>query len=117
MVLFVADFSTATELPRVADARPLMLAALRSPEGQAHGILEGELASAITQRFEASGPIFIDVTTLYRYAQAGCSRLNVAVWQEGVRLPEATGPQTQRMELGINYCLDGRPPTSLERQP
>lgn len=117
LVLLPAPIAGAPDLPRVEDARPLLLAALRAPDGEARGLLEGELAQAITRQFEASGPIHIDVTTLHRYRQIGCSRLNVAVWQEGVTLPGAAGPQTQRIDFGIDYCLDGRPPASRERRP
>lgn len=98
----------------VPDARPVMLAALRASDGQAHGILTGEMADAITSRFGATSPIFIDVTTEKHYAQPGCSRLKVTFWQEGVLLPSATTPRRQTMDFGINYCLDGRPPQSLK---
>ena len=105
----------ADPVPRapVADPRPVMLAALQSANGQAHGVLTGAVADAITKRFGASSPVFIDVTTEKRYAQAGCSRLKVSVWQEGVLLPGAKAPRTQTMDFGINYCLDGLPPKSL----
>ena len=96
----------------VPDARPLMLAALQATDGQAHGVLTGEMADAITKRFGATSPIFIDVTTEKRYAQPGCSRLKVTFWQDGVLLPGATTPRRQTMDFGINYCLDGRPPQS-----
>jgi hypothetical protein len=98
----------------VEDARPLLLSALRADDGEAQGILVGEMAEAITRRFAATSPIYIDVTTLKRYRQSGCSRLNVTFWQEGVRLPEAKAPRRQTVEFGINYCLDGLPPKSLE---
>lgn len=97
----------------VPDARPVMLAALQAPDGQAHGVLTGEIADAITKRFGATSPIYIDVTTEKRYAQAGCSRLKVSFWQDGVLLPGALRPRRQTMDFGINYCLDGRPPQSL----
>ena len=97
----------------VTDARPLMLAALRSPDGQAHGLLTGDIADAISKRFSATTPIFIDVTTEKRYRQAGCSRLKLSFWQEGVLLPGAKAPRKQTIEFGINYCLDGMPPKSL----
>jgi hypothetical protein len=48
------------------------------------------MADAITKRFGATSPIFIDVTTEKRYAQPGCSRLKVTFWQDGVLLPGAT---------------------------
>ena len=97
----------------VPDARPLMLAALLSSDGQAHGVLTGDVADAISRRFGASTPIFVDVSTERRYLQAGCSRLKVAFWQDGVLLPGATEPRRQTIEFGINYCLDGLPPKSL----
>ncbi len=97
----------------VHDARPLLISALDSPAGEAHGFLVGDLAEAITRRFRATSPIYIDVSTERRYAQAGCSRLRVVFWQEGVRLPGAAAPSKQTIEMGINYCRDGLPPKSL----
>ena len=106
----LADDRVRTPVP---DARPLMLTALQAADGQAHGILTGAVADAITKRFGATSPINIDVTTEKRYAQPGCSRLKVTFWQDGVLLPGATTPRRQTMDFGINYCLDGRPPKSL----
>ena len=107
----LADDIARTPVP---DARPVMLAALQASDGQAHGVLTGATADAITQRFGATSPIYIDVTTERRYRQAGCSRLKVRFWQDGVRLPSATTPRRQTIDFGINYCLDGRPPQSLK---
>ena len=106
----------ADEMPRapVSDPRPVMLAALQSVNGEAHGILSGEIADALTQRFAATSPIYIDVTTEKRYAQAGCARLNVRFWQDGVLLPGASSPRRQTIDFGINYCVDGQPPQSLK---
>ena len=106
----------ADKMPRapVSDPRPVMLAALQSVNGEAHGILSGEIADALTQRFAATSPIYIDVTTEKRYVQAGCARLNVRFWQDGVLLPGASSPRRQTMDFGINYCLDGQPPQSLK---
>jgi hypothetical protein len=97
----------------VADARPLMVAAIDSPVGTAYGLLVGDTADAITRQFKGSSPIYIDVSTERRYAQAGCSRLKVSFWQEGVLLPGAAAPRKQSIEMGINYCRDGLPPKSL----
>jgi hypothetical protein len=97
----------------VPDARPVMLAALQATDGTAHGVLTGEMADAITKRFEATSPIYIDVSTERRYREPGCSRLKVLFWQEGVRLPEAKAPRKQTIEFGINYCATGLPPKSL----
>ena len=97
----------------VTDPRPLLLAAIQSTDGQASGVLTGDVADAISKRFAASTPIFVDVTTERRYAKTGCSRLKVTFWQDGVLLPGAKAPRKQTIEFGINYCLDGLPPKSL----
>ena len=110
----IASAAMAQERLPVRDARQLMLSALDAPDGKAHGVLVGEVADAISKRFGATSPIYIDVTTEKRYAQPGCSRLKVTFWQDGVLLPGATTPRRQTMDFGINYCLDGRPPKSLK---
>ena len=97
----------------VQDARPLLIAAIDAPTGQAHGMLVGEIADAVTQRFKGTSPIYIDVTTERRYAQPGCRRLKVRFWQDGVQLPGVPAPRRQTIDFGINYCRDGQPPKSL----
>ena len=111
-----ADESSNTSLSSrtpVSDAQPVLLAAIQASNGEAHGVLTGDIANAISQRFGATSPIFIDVTTERRYQQPGCSRLKVSFWQDGVLLPGSKAPRKQTMEFGINYCLDGLPPKSL----
>ena len=97
----------------VPDPKQLLIAAIDAPSGQAQGVLVGEVADAITQRFQGTTPIYIDVSTERRYAQAGCSRLKVSFWQDGVQLPGAPSPRRQTIDFGIDYCRDGRPPKSL----
>ncbi|WP_222934071.1 hypothetical protein [Pseudomonas lundensis] len=102
----------AEERPRAAvtEARPLLVAALQAADGQAHGVLTGPMAEAISQRFQSSAPILIDVVTERRLPQAGCARLKVSFWQDDVRLPGSNAASRQTLELGIDYCLDGQPP-------
>ncbi|RZI40137.1 hypothetical protein EGT07_25120 [Herbaspirillum sp. HC18] len=104
-----------SSVPRtpVTDPRPLMIAAIDSPTGTAHGVLTGETADVLRQKFKSKTPVLIDVSTEKRYAQAGCSRLKLRFWQDDVQLPGAAGPRRQTIEFGINYCRDGRPPRSL----
>jgi hypothetical protein len=104
----------AQERVSVADARKLLLAAIDAPDGRAQGVLVGEAAEAITRRFNGTTAIQVEVTTVRRYAQQGCSRLNVRVWQDGVLLPAASAPRRQTIDIGINYCRDGQPPKSLD---
>jgi hypothetical protein len=107
----------ALERVAVTDARSLLIAAIDAPDGEAHGVLTGQLADAITQRFKATTPIYIDVATERRYAQAGCRRLKVRFWQDGVQLPGVPAPRRQTVDFGINYCRDGLPPKSLKEMP
>jgi len=110
--LFIADEALAQERIAVKDAKPLLIAAIDAPDGQAHGLLVGDIADAITQRFKGTTPIYIDVSTERRYAQAGCSRLNVRFWQDGVQLPGVPAPRRQTIDFGVDYCRDGQPPRS-----
>ena len=97
----------------VEDFRPLLVKAIESSDGTAFGILIGPMAEALTTKMKATSPILIDVTTLRRYKQAGCSRLNVRFAQDGVVLPGTDKPRHQTFDLGLNYCRDGQPPKSL----
>ena len=119
LVLAVGLVTAAIAQQRVAvpDARQLLIAAIDAPDGQAHGILTGQLADAITDRFKATTPIHIDVSTERRYAQAGCRRLKVRFWQDRVQLPGVPAPRRQTIDFGINYCRDGMPPKSLKEAP
>lgn len=114
LCLGIAGTALAQQRVTVPDARQLLIAAIDAPDGQAHGVLAGQLADAITERFKATTPIFIDVSTERRYAQAGCSRLKVRFWQDGVQLPGAPAARRQTIDFGINYCRDGLPPKSLK---
>ena len=109
----IALDASAQDRTPVQDARSLLIAAIDAPTGQAHGMLVGEIADAVTQRFKGTSPIYIDVTTERRYAQPGCRRLNVRFWQDGVQLPGVPAPRRQTIDFGINYCRDGQPPKSL----
>lgn len=104
--------SGSTHVP-VDDVRVLLISAIDSPTGQAQGVLTGQMASLITDRFKAAGPILIDVTTERRYRQPGCSRLKLTFSQDGVNLPGASGPERKTVDIGLNYCRDGTPPKSL----
>ncbi len=94
----------------VAELRTLLLAAIDAPDGKAQGLLVGDEAEAIARRFHGTSALHIEVTTLRRYAQAGCSRLNVRVRQYGVQLPGRQAPRTQTIDIGIDYCRDGQAP-------
>ena len=112
-VLCAVGLAHAQQRVAVRDAKLLLITAIDAPSGQAHGVLVGQVAEAITQRFQGTTPIHIDVSTERRYAQASCSRLKVSFWQDGVQLPGAPSPRRQVIDFGIDYCRDGQPPKSL----
>jgi hypothetical protein len=97
----------------VEDARALMQAAIDSPTGEAHGMLVGPMAEAISRRFQSQAPITIDVSTQKRFAQSGCSRLKVLFAQDDVLLPGKKSPERRTIDFGINYCRDGMPPNQM----
>jgi hypothetical protein len=94
----------------VSDVRSLMVAAIDSGDGTARGLLTGKDAESITRFFKASGPILVDVTTVKRFSEAGCSRLKVAFTQDGVHVSDSGAPRRGWVAFGINYCRDGKPP-------
>lgn len=110
IILAAATQAAAPDRIPVEDARPLLIAAIDAPSGEAHGVLVGQTAEAITKHFQSTAPITIDVTTEKRFRQAGCSRLKVLFAQEGVLLPGKSAPERRTIEFGINYCRDGLPP-------
>lgn len=107
-----AQASDAGRLP-VGDVRTLMVSAIDAHDGTARGILTGIDARNITKMFQATGPILVDVTTVKRYSQAGCSRLRVLFSQDGVHVDEKAPPGRKQVAFGINFCRDGNPPKSL----
>lgn len=96
----------------VTNPRELMIEAIEAPNGSASGYLTGEMADAIGRGFGTDAPLRIDVTTLKRYRQQGCRRLNVAFSQQDVHLPGEPTSSARRIDFGIDYCRDGRPPSS-----
>lgn len=108
--LAVLAAGPASEPTRVDNVRPLLVSAIDSPSGEAHGVLIGPMAEAINRRFQTTAPIRIDVTTIKRFSEAGCSRLKVLFSQDGVLLPKTSAPERRTIEFGINYCRDGLPP-------
>jgi hypothetical protein len=98
----------------VEDVRPLLFDALRSPTGTASGVASGALAKMVATRFSTSSPLLIDVSTLRRYSQAGCARLNVKFAQSGVSDSKNSPVSPKVIAVQLNYCLDGRPPKTVE---
>ena len=114
---FAGPYRNAQAAPQrmqVDSLRSLLVAAIDSPSGEASGELAGETIRAISQRFQTTAPLLVDVSTVHRFKQPGCSRLNVKLSQQGVQLPQPASAQDRALEIGLNYCRDGAPPASLD---
>ena len=91
---------------QVSDIKALLIRAI--DQGSAHGVLVGEAATYVRQKFESTAPIEIDVRTLYALPQAGCSRLEVTTRQKDVL--EKTKRGDKELAYQVSYCRDGRFP-------
>jgi hypothetical protein len=111
----VEGWSAETEAPlnKVTDLRQLLVAAIDSTTGKARGEFVGPFADGLKKRFHSNAPVIVDVSTEKRFPQEGCSRLKMVWSQDGVVLPDSTGPQRKTVEFGINYCRDGMPPRKV----
>jgi hypothetical protein len=91
---------------QVTEIKPLLLRAI--DQGSAHGVLVGESAAYLRQKFAASTPIEIDVRVLHALSEPGCSRLEVTTRQRDVL--EKGNREDKTFTYQVNYCRDGRFP-------
>ncbi len=106
--LVVAHGAAAQPLARtqVTEIKPLLIRAIEL--GSARGVLVGEAATYVRQKFDSSTPIEIDVRALHALPQAGCSRLEVTTRQKDVL--EKTKRDDKELVYQLSYCRDGRFP-------
>ena len=90
----------------VSEIKPLLIRAIE--RGSAHGVLVGEAATYLRQKFGSSAPIEIDVRSLHTLPQPGCSRLEVTTRQRDVL--EKTKRGDKELVYQVSYCRDGRFP-------
>lgn len=90
----------------VSGIKPLLIRAI--DQGTANGVLIGDAAAYIRQKFDANTPLEIDVRTLHALPQTGCSRLEVTTRQQDVL--EKTKRSHQALTYQVSYCRDGRFP-------
>lgn len=82
--------------------------------GEASGTMGGEIAERFKSQFKSDGALFVTSKVIISYKQKGCARLQVDYAKKDV--PITGGRTTARLNTQINYCLDGKAPTSLETQ-
>ena len=89
---------------QVSDIKALLIRAI--DQGSAYGVLVGQAATYVEQKFGTRAPIEIDVRTLYALPQPGCSRLEVTTRQKDVQEKAKRGDK--ELVFQVSYCRDGR---------
>lgn len=87
----------------VRDIKPLLKGAIE--HGAARGVIVGEAAAHVRQRFDTAAPIEVDVKRLHALAQPGCSRLEITTRQLAVS--ESGKREDKELVYQMSYCRDG----------
>ena len=87
----------------VRDIKSLMIGAIE--HGEARGVIVGEAAAFVRQRFDTAAPIEVDVKRLHALPQPGCSRLEVTTRQLAVS--ENGTRENKELAYQLSYCRDG----------
>ena len=98
-----AAHAQSTERIPVSELKPLLKIAIE--RGEARGVLTGESAAYMKQKFGTTAALEIDVRTLHPLPQPGCSRLEVTSRQNGVL--EKGRHEDKSLTYQLNYCREG----------
>ena len=98
----------------VGNIQPLLFEALNRFDGKAKGVLGGSHARFLAKGFNITQPLLVDVSTVLRYRESGCSRLLVDFKQKNVLMPKAKERKDVEYWMQINYCKNGQPPAKLD---
>ncbi|MBE0612145.1 MAG: hypothetical protein IH604_00610 [Burkholderiales bacterium] len=96
----------------VQDIKPLLKGAIE--HGTARGVIVGESATYIRQRFDTLAPIEVDVKSLHPLPQPGCHRLEVTTRQQAVL--ENGKREDKELVYQVSYCRDGTFPGKGDRK-
>lgn len=92
------------------NVKSLMLEAIDAADGTARGIIVGPIARRFHAATGSTAPVVVEVTSLHRFEQDGCRRLNVRLKQANVPTQEGK-PSEFGIDYRLNLCRDGSPPT------
>ena len=96
----------------VPDVKPLLRAAIE--RGSARGVIVGESATYIRQRFNTLAPIEVEVKSLHPLPKPGCHRLEVTTRQRSVL--ETGKREDKELVYQVSYCRDGTFPEKGDRK-
>lgn len=98
-----ASFAQPADRVPVHDIKPLLKGAIE--HGVARGVIVGNAAAYVRQRFDTAAPIEVDVKRLDALPQPGCSRLEVTTRQLAVS--ENGKREDKELVYQVSYCRDG----------
>jgi len=109
-MLLASSITFASNLDQYTSVKPLLLQALDDP----HATIQGEMIGPVADKFrtttKSESPVIATVTTIKQFNQPGCSRLNLRFQQANV-LDTSGKPRDIALNIGVNYCKNGDPPT------
>lgn len=91
------------------DVKPILIKAINVPDGRAQGEITGDIADKFRATTGSTAPVRAEVTTISRFRQEGCSRLNVRLSQADVPVLGG-GSAPLEVSYVVNICRDGSPP-------
>lgn len=93
--------------PTYAKQHELLVAAIKN--GSASGLMTGELADLFSRQFNSVGVLRANAKVVRSFPQPDCKRIEIIYTKADVMTK--SGPEDDiKLKLGLNYCLDGRPP-------
>jgi hypothetical protein len=98
-----ASFAQPGDRVPVRDIKLLLKGAIE--HGTARGVIVGDAAAYVRQRFDTVAPIEVDVKKLHALPQPGCSRLEVTTRQLAVS--ENGKREDKELVYQLSYCRDG----------
>jgi hypothetical protein len=107
-----ASFAQPVDRAGVTDLKPLLKSAIE--HGEARGVMIGEPAAYLRQRFDTQASVEVDVKSLHPLAQPGCHRLEVATRQRDVLENGKRGDK--ELVYQVSYCRDGTFPEKRQRE-
>lgn len=88
----------------------MLVQAIRN--GTADGVMTGATAELFKRQFKSDGQLLAHAKVIGKFSRADCKRIEVVYTKKEVITEK--GPQDLKMNMQLNYCLDGKPPIGLE---
>lgn len=91
------------------NVKAMLIEAIDVPDGGVRGEITGDIAEKFWATTGTMAPVTAEVTTVSRFRQEGCSRLNVRLSQADVPV-QGGGRAPLEVSYVVNICRDGSPP-------